>query len=412
MKKIWKLMIALGPGIFCLGYTIGTGSVTSMIKAGSQYGMQLLWVLILSAIFAGVLMEAYGRYALVTGETAISGFKKNLWKGKTWAILVIVGVVAGQWAALSGIIGLVSNAIYEVAHLFIPSITSNNYWTILVIAIFLLLLMYILLLRGSYSFFEKLLIIFVSIMALSFIITLFVVLPETSDVVKGLLPTIPIGSELMVAAFVGTTMAAPTFIIRPLILKEKGWGRNHLKEQTRDAVFAAFLMFVISASIMAAATGALFYSGLSVVNVLDMVSALEPAAGKFAVALFMIGTMSAGLSSVFPIMMVLPLLIGDYKKGAMDITSSTFKILTGVAAVIGLIVPILGANPIMAQIATQVASVFVLPLVILGILILINRKVLMGDQRAGLLLNIGLVSAFIFSLVISYKGVLGLQTFF
>ena len=95
-------MLSVGPGIFCIGYTIGTGSVTSMIKSGSQYGLQLLWVLFLSAFFAWILMESYGRFAAVTGNTAINSFRNKLKWGKLWAILTIVGVVMGQWSALSG----------------------------------------------------------------------------------------------------------------------------------------------------------------------------------------------------------------------------------------------------------------------------------------------------------------------
>jgi len=53
LSKIWKLLLSVGPGIFCIGFTIGTGSITSMTKAGSMYGMQLLWVLSLSAFFPG-----------------------------------------------------------------------------------------------------------------------------------------------------------------------------------------------------------------------------------------------------------------------------------------------------------------------------------------------------------------------
>ena len=41
--QLKKLILAFGPGIFAIGYTIGTGSVTSMIVAGSSFGMQLLW---------------------------------------------------------------------------------------------------------------------------------------------------------------------------------------------------------------------------------------------------------------------------------------------------------------------------------------------------------------------------------
>ena len=216
----------------------------------------------------------------------------------------------------------------------------------------------------------------------------------------------------MVAAFVGTTMAAPTFVVRPLIVKEKGWNKVHLKAQRRDALTSAIFLFVISATIMVAATGALFHEGKTITKVLDMVYALEPVAGKFAVIIFMFGAMSAGVSSIFPILMVLPLLIGDYREGKMDVKSPTFRWLTAVACLIGLVVPILGANPIMAQIATQVASVFILPVVIGGIIVLINRESLMGEQKASVFLNAALFAALAFSLVISYQGILGLQDYF
>ena len=63
-QKLKKLVLAFGPGIFAIGYTIGTGSVTSMIVAGSSFGMQLLWVLLLSCLFSGLLIYVYGNYAL------------------------------------------------------------------------------------------------------------------------------------------------------------------------------------------------------------------------------------------------------------------------------------------------------------------------------------------------------------
>ena len=357
-------------------------------------------------------MEAYGRYASVTGETSIYAFRRRLRSGKFWAILIIIGVVAGQWSSLSGILGLSAHALYEVTRIFFPGLNESNYWAVLGIAILLIIIMYRLLLVGKYSFFEKVLIVFVTIMGLSFIISMFIVLPPARDIVYGFIPSIPPGGSLMVAAFVGTTMAAPTFVVRPLIIKEKGWGINHVKEQSRDALTSAILMFVISGSIMAAATGAMFYEGKTIDKVLDLVYALEPIAGKFAVAVFMVGALSAGLSSIFPILMVAPLLIGDYKSGQMDIKSNLFKGLTAIACLIGLTVPLLGSNPIMAQIATQVTSVFVLPLVISGIIVLINNKTLLKEYKAGILLNIGLIAALIFSLVISYRGIIGLIDYF
>jgi Mn2+/Fe2+ NRAMP family transporter len=409
-KKILLFLLGIGPGIFAIGYTIGTGSVTAMIVAGSTYGMQLLWVLALSCIFSWVLMEAYGRYYLVTGETALYAFKKHLSLGRLIAILIIVGITFGQWNSLIGILGISANAIVETLALFIPSIEGREYWWVLTIAIIIIGLMYSLLWMGKYSIFERVLLFFVTLMGLSFLLSLFIVIPDPIEIAGGFIPSIPQveGGRMLVAAFVGTTMAAATFISRPLFIQGKGWTKNDLKEQERDARWAALLIFFISGSIMAVATGAFFHNGQVVNKVLDMVYALEPIAGRFAIAIFFLGTMGAGLSSIFPILMIAPLMIADYQQGKLDTNSNQFKLIAGVACLIGLTVPIFGANPIKAQILTQVFNVFVLPLVILGIIILINKRELMGDQKAGIALNIGMALALVFAVIISYNGAIAI----
>ncbi len=409
-QKLYLLLLAIGPGIFAIGYTIGTGSVTSMIVAGSQYGMQLLWVLFLSCLFSWVLMEAYGRYSLITNETALYSIRKHLKFGNVIAILIIVGITFGQWNSLIGILGISANAIFEMIALFIPGIKDLEYWSVLLIALVIISGMYYLLWHGNYSIFEKILVIFVSFMGISFFLSFFIVLPDLKEVVNGMIPSIPQveGGKMLVAAFVGTTMASATFISRPLFIKGKGWTKENLTDQRKDAMWAAIFIFIISGSIMGVSMGAFYHDGKVVTRVLDMVYALEPIAGKFAIAVFFLGTLSAGLSSVFPILMIAPLMIADYQDGKLDMSSNQFKVLTGIACIIGLIVPLFGANPIKAQIMTQVFNVFVLPLVIICILILINRKALMGKHKAGLVLNTGIVMSLIFACIISYNGVMAI----
>ncbi len=410
LTKLWALLLLIGPGIFCLGYTIGTGSVTSMLKAGSEYRMGLLWVLGLSCLFSWVLMEAFGRFVLVTGSTAIHGFRRQLPFGRGLSVAIIVGVVVGQWNSLTGILGLSSNALWETVQLLGLAGAGDGYRPVLLIAVGIVACMYVVLLRGNYSLFEKILMGFVALMMLSFLISVFIAPPRLSDVFAGLVPRIPQarGATLMVAAFVGTTMAAPTFVVRPLLLKAKGWTLSNYRDQQRDAFISAALMFALSGAIMAVATGALADRGRSIERVLDMVDALTPLAGSLAVVIFLLGALSAGLSSVFPILMVAPLLIGDYRAGEFDPRSAVFRSLTAVACLVGLTVPVLGANPVFAQILTQVFNVFVLPLVIACITVLVNRRSLMGEYRAGVLLNLGLVSAFVFSVAASAAGVAAL----
>ena len=412
ISRIIKAVLSFGPGIFAIGYTIGTGSVTSMIVAGSTFGMGLLWVLFLSCLFSGALIYAYGNFALVTGETALHAFKKYLPYGKMIGILIIVGVTFGQWNSLIGILGISSNIIFELLALYFPAIGPHKYGVVIAIAVLVIGVMYAILLNGKYSMFEKVLVFFVTMMGISFIVSLVFVHPLPAEVVRGLVPSIPEvpGGRMLVAAFVGTTMAAATFLSRPLFIQGKGWTMKNQDQQKKDAIIAAILVFVVSGSVMSVAAGALYEKSEPITNVLGMVGALEPIAGRAALTLFFFGTLSAGLSSVFPCLLIAPLLIEDYRSGKLDTTSRQFRIITGIASVLALTIPVLGFNPIKGQLLTQVFNVFVLPLVVAGMIAVINRKDLMGEHKAGYVLNALLGFAFLFSVIISYNGILAIRT--
>ena len=414
LKKIVAIVLGFGPGIFAIGYTIGTGSVTSMIVAGSKFNMQLLWVLLLSCLFSGVLMFSYGNYGLITGETALYGFKKHLKYGKMLAILIMVGITFGQWNSLMGILGISSNIIYEILVLNFNGLKGYEYETVLSIAVVIIITFYLLMLVGKYTFFEKILVVFVTLMGVSFLLSLFFVQPLSIDVVKGLTPTIPDvpGGKMLVAAFVGTTMAAATFLSRPLFVKGKGWTIKNLNQQKKDAITAALLIFIISGTIMAVAAGALFYEGKEVTHVLDMANTLEPIAGKWAVTIFFFGALSAGLSSIFPCLLIAPLLVADYQSGELDTNSKQFRVITFIACLVALIGPAFGANPIEIQILSQVFNVFVLPAVVLGIILIVNNKKIMKGYKTSIGVSTGLFAALFFSLVISYNGIVALTEYF
>lgn len=407
LKRILRVVALVGPGLFCLGFTIGTGSVTSMVKSGSMYGTDLLWVLAISAFFTWVMTEAYGRFGIMTGDTAIHGIKTRLKGGKVWAILLIIGLVVSQWISLSSILNITSNAVSEVLYMCIPGLQeSAGYWIVLGMAIVIAGSIWIILNKGNYGVFEKILSALVTLMGLAFILSLFIELPEPGTIAKGFVPSLPkdSGALLFVAAFVGTTMSSPTFVIRPMILKSKGWGKEDGKLQRRDAIVSASLTFIISASIMICAASVLHTRGITVEKVLDMIYVLEPIAGRFAVALFVTGLLSAGLSSLFPIMMLAPELISDYRHGEMQTGTPLFKILTGIAALAGLTIPILGKSPVITQIASQVTLVFVLPLVILLMIILLWKQ----KERPGILFTILMALAFVFACIVSYTGIVAL----
>ena len=72
--------------------------------------------------------------------------------------------------------------------------------------------------------------------------------------------------------------------------------------------------------------------------------------------------------------MIVPLMFGDYNTGKLDVQTNRFKLITGIASLLALGIPIFGFNPIKGQIITQVFVLFALPLVVLSFLLLWNRK--------------------------------------
>ena len=409
LTRLWRLIILVGPGFFLIGYSIGTGSVVSMASAGSRYGMSLLWALILACVFSFVMLEAYGRYTLVTGESALYSYRKLPVLGRTAAIVTLIGLVFVEVLALAGIMGILSDLICEWFKMLAPGIA----WAPLWIAIFIIIGIFIFLWIGKYTFFEKILIIFVSLMGVSFILTMFLVIPDPVEMVKGAVPKLPHDPNvsMLISALVGTTLTAPTFVMRSIIVKEKGWTISDLKAGRRDAFFAALFMFIISVSIMACAAGTLYIASKPVEDTIQMVKLLEPLAGRFALSVFICGIIGAGLSSIIPITLLAPLLIGDYRGSPVNMKSKMFRILCGIALLFGLVVPVFQARPVFAMIVSQCFQILVLPIVTVSIIYLLNRKDLMGQYKAGPWLNGGLLATLLFSLFITYQSVIGLVNY-
>ena len=202
-QRILIGLTAIGPGLFLIGYNIGTGSITTMAKVGAEHGMTLTWALVLSCIFTYVLMVAYGKTTIVSGKTALSTIKSNLIYGKVLAIYILIALVVGELLALMGIFGIVTDLIQEATRL----LFGGEGWNTLAITAVLVVGLYTLLWFGRYQVFEKFLIILVILMGLCFIIVFFMVQPSISSIAGGLVPSIPKtdGTLRLIAAITGTT---------------------------------------------------------------------------------------------------------------------------------------------------------------------------------------------------------------
>ncbi len=404
-NKILIAISAIGPGLFLIGYNIGTGSVTTMAKAGAEYGMTLFWAIILSCIFTYILMVAYGQVTLVSGKTALFNIKTSLKGGKLLALYILVALVIGELLALIGIMGIVADLVQEGIRLLTTGRMISTEWIILTLIIFLSIMFW----YGRYKVFEKILTVFVILMALCFAAVFFMVSPDFYVIASGLVPNIPDepGAFGLVAAMAGTTCSAAVFIVRSTVVKEKGWTIDNLKDEKRDAFVSSFMMLLLSGLIMAVAAGTLHIMGLKLDNTLEMIELFQPIGGKAAALLLILGIVGAGLSTIFPIVLIAPWLIADYSGKPRNIQSPMFRILIFVGLLFAFGSVFLEKSPTVLMVFSMAFQAAILPAVAIPVFILLNKKDIMQQHKATLGMNIGLIAVIVFAIVTTYFGIIG-----
>jgi Mn2+/Fe2+ NRAMP family transporter len=249
----------------------------------------------------------------------------------------------------------------------------------------------------------------VGIMGLCFVLTMIMVIPEPAEIITGLVPKIPDTGQphLVIAGMVGTTMAGVCLVSRSTLVMEKGWTTKDLNLERRDSIIAMALTFFLSAAIIASAAGTLHPKGIFINDAIDMVHTLEPLAGRFAISVFVSGIFCAGLSSIFPNMVLLPWLISDYKNTSREMRTKFYRLIVFIIAITGLTIPLFGGKPVPVMIASQAVSPLIMPLLIGFLIYLLNKRSLMKNYKAGLWMNSALALTFLFSLYmcgIAFQG--------
>ena len=334
------------------------------------------------------------RLTFASGKTIVTLAKEHF--GPVIAFYIVLAVTISQFASNIGVLGIVSEAFASWA--------GVNF---LASAIFGTSFVYILIFIGKYSIFERMLIIFVTVLVVGFVVNLFIAQPSAMSVVKGFVPVIPEDGAMIVAAMVGTTLAGSVVVMRSFVVTDKGWTIHDLKHANKDAAVSGLLVFFVSAVVMACAAATLYVNDLHVENAIDMAYTLVPLAGKFAATLFVVGIIAAGLSSAFPNALVSTWVISDFFNLKRDPRTLHFRLIALVFCAAGLIAPIFGGKPVFLQIISLAIQTLFLPLLVLIVLVLVNKENVVGEHKNSRFFNVMGVLTFLFSLFMAFQSVKG-----
>ncbi len=369
--------------------------------------MSLLWTVFLSCVVTYFMIVVYGRFTLVTGETALFAFRKHIHPAA--GLFFVVALGANMCGSVMGVMGIVADVCHEWSKGFVEGGLSPVLFAALMMG-----LVYFVFLNGRLVFFQRVMACVVSVMAACFLLNFFLLMPALSEIVKGMVPGMPEvaadagkGPFLLIASMVGTTVFSGLFILRTTQVKEAGWTLADSHVQRRDAMFATAMMFLVSVSIMAAAAGTLHKAGVELTEASQMIGLLEPLAGRMSVAIFVLGIVAAGLSSQLPNCLLVSWLICDYSGGDRDLRKLHHRVIVFVFALLGLVVPVFDARPVVVMIASQAFGALILPATVLCILYLGNKKALMGEHRNGVGANMALSAVLLFALTMSGVAIRG-----
>ncbi|MBN1590864.1 MAG: Nramp family divalent metal transporter [Pirellulales bacterium] len=400
-----SLLALLGPGLFLIGYNIGTGSVTTMASAGSRWGMQLTWVVLLSCVFVFFGVALFGRYTLATGETILYAIRRHFRFGAAISLFIMASVILGEFAGVAGMTALMVDILRE----WIERLWGSSFEGLpLVLTLAICATVFLVLWNGKYAFLEALLALLVGVMGFCFLVTAMLLVPSWRGILAGLAPGIPKEPDaaMIVAGMAGTTFSAAMLYCRSITIKAKGWGPKEEGRAWVDAGVSAVSMLFLSIAVMICAAGTLYVAGKPVQETVDMVRTLEPLAGQFALSLFVVGLVGAGLSSLIPTILIAPWLISDYRGKPIDPKSSVSRLFVVLGVGFGFTGPFIDIKPVALMVATMALLAIVLPFSTIAITVLLNQKHV-GALKNTLPLNLICLAAVAFSLVMSYHGVIG-----
>ena len=381
-KNILLFLSVLGPGIITANVDNDAGGIATYSVAGASFGYALLWTLIPITVALIVVQEMCARMGVVSGKSLADLIRENFGV-KTTAYLMLFLLLTDLGNTVAEFAGWASAMeVFGVSKYISVPIGAFLVWWLVV--------------KGSYKMVEKIF-LFACTIYLTYIVSAFLAHPPWGEImVASVTPSFDFKPTYltMLGGVVGTTIAPwMQFYIQSAVV-EKGVIVENYKACRLDVIVGCILTDVVAFFIIVACGATMFKQGIHINDAKDAAVSLAPLAGKYASALFAVGLANASLFAAS----ILPLATAYCVCEAMGWESGVdhdFKsapqfmwLYTGLIVLGAAIILIPNAPLIAIMLISQVGNGALLPFVLIFMLILINKKELMGEYVNSRLFNI------------------------
>lgn len=394
----------VGPAAVIAAGTMGAGAVAALLLAGAWFRYDLLWVVLLMLPLFVVAVDSASRIGSVNrGQGMLAIMGQHIHPSLAWLILLInvpvhllvaMGQLSVMTSALLSLLGLSSGEAggNESNQLMVEVIASAG------IAILVLWLI----LSQGYQRMQKAMTALMVVMFVCFLLVAIRSFVDAPAILAGFVPSIPPDLEAAdgsiristssIIAIIGSAIAPGALLAIPYLTSDASQGKVDLDRDLRQftlnlgVIFGAYAMFVLIAGGFALFPQPDHASIDSVQRASGVLGDAFPASiAMVGPTIFTIGLLVAALTTFVICVQVIVYLTLDMAGQSWSFTNDNKLFRRGVIIVTvisGVLAPWWTFPALLKVVLLMGVNVIVIPLIMGGILFLLNKSKVMGEHTA------------------------------
>src|SRR6266496_1525206 len=384
----------IGPGFITAVVDNDSGGIFTYSAAGGQFGYLPLWTLLPITLLLIITQEMCSRMGAVTGKGLSDLIREEFGLRITFLMMIIIllinfGNILGEFAGIAGSLELFG---------------LSKYYTVPICAA----IVWVMVVKGQYKGVEKIFLV-ASFIYITYIFAGILAMHGASqgvvgaEWIKAAIATVkPPGKELFqrdylfaTIAVIGTTIAPWMQFYLQSSVVEKGVTKRQYRTSRLDVIFGCIFTDVVAWFIVVACAATLYLHGFHEINYAkDAAEALRPLAGDYAYILFAVGLFNASpfAASILPLSTAYTVCEGlgfESGVGKKFSEAPVFYWLYTVLIAAGAGLILLPRLPLIKlQLDSQVVNGIAIAPVLIFMLLLVNKKELMGEYVNSVFYNV------------------------
>ena len=358
----------LGPAfLVSVGY-MDPGNWGTDIEAGSRFGYNLLWVILVSNLMAILLQTLSAKLGLATGKTLPELCRERFPKPVSvflWATAELAAMATDLAEVLGGAVAF--NLLFGMPLL------AGALLTGFIVALILRLE------EHNLRAMEMVIIGFVALIGVAYLIEIALARPEWAALAAHtVVPRLPGGSTLVAVGIIGATVMPHNLYLHSALIQTRrsdnaAANRRALTLSNLDSAIALNGAWLVNSAILIMSAAVFNTRSLPVASIEEAHQTLTPILGAFSAVAFAVALLASGLSSSTTATMAGQVIMDGFLHRRVNVW-----LRRAVTLVPALVVIALGFDPLQILVMSQVSLSFQLPLAVLPLILFTQNKTLMG----------------------------------